>query len=114
MGEGFSGLPHRFDERLDAQNGGLPLQIVGENLEAQFCSDLFECLGQKVSRSHAQFNGPEWMFNRPAADAHAMGRTVQPLLHRLKDGLVLPTLDAALPSGRASYPPTRFSSKNRT
>src|SRR5271154_1804414 len=101
LGAGFSGALHRFRERPDAQDDDHSFEIVGENLEAHFCSDLFEGLGQKVGRSHPRLDGPEWMFGRSAADAHAMGCAVQPFLHRVKDGLVLPALDATLLSRRA-------------
>ena len=75
MGAGSSNLPHRLHERLDAQDGDHPLQIIGENVEAHLCSDLFEGLGQKVGRSHPRFDGPERMFDGLTADAHAI-RTV--------------------------------------
>ena len=51
----------------------------------------FEGLGQKVCRSHPRLHGPKRMFDRLAADAHAMGRAIEPLLHRVKNSLVLPT-----------------------
>jgi hypothetical protein len=37
---------------------------------------------------------PERMFCGLTSDAHTRGRSVQPLLHRVEDGFVLPSLDA--------------------
>jgi hypothetical protein len=41
------------------------------------------------------------MFRGLASDAHGLKRTVQPFLHRIQDGFVLPTLDAPLLCRRA-------------
>jgi hypothetical protein len=41
------------------------------------------------------------MFCGLAADAHGLGRTVQPFLHRVEDGFVLPALDAPFLGSRA-------------
>src|SRR5271157_6016055 len=41
------------------------------------------------------------MLRSLAADAHCLGRTVQPLLHRVKNGLMLPSLYAPFFGGCA-------------
>ena len=42
------------------------------------------------------------MFDGRAADAYALRRAVQPVLHGVDYGLMLPALDPALLAGRAS------------
>jgi hypothetical protein len=97
---GCSGLSHGFDEQLTPKMAIILFRYRRER-EGSFLFTSFRASCQKVGRSHPRFGGPERMFDGLTADAHAIGRAVQPLLHRINDGLVLPTLYAALLSGRA-------------
>jgi hypothetical protein len=57
-------------------------------------SHLFERSHPEVGSAHPRLDGPERMFCGLTSDAHTRGRSVQPLLHRVEDGFVLPSLDA--------------------
>ena len=96
-----SGGPHRQDERLHPEDGDHPLQIVGENVKAHLRADLFEGAQPEVGRSHPRLDGSKRMFSGLASGAHGPGRAFQPLLHRVEDGFVLPTLDAPFLCRRA-------------
>ena len=67
-------------------------------MEAHLCSDLFEGSGLEVGGAHPGLEGAERVFDGRAADAHALRRAVQPVLHGVDYGLMLPALDPA------SYP----------
>jgi hypothetical protein len=99
--KGLSGRPHRLDHWLHPEDGDHPLEIVGENVKAHLSSYLFERARQKVSRAHPPLDGPKRMFCGLVADTHGLGRAVQPLLHRVEDGFVLPTFDAPYRRKRA-------------
>src|SRR5256885_12707925 len=86
---------------MGTQDGDHTLQIVGQNVEAHLCSNLFEGSGLEVGGAHPGLEGAERMFNGRAADAHALRRGVQPVLHGVDYGLMLPALDPALLAGRA-------------
>src|ERR1700674_1035975 len=57
--------------------------------------------GLEVGGAHPGLEGAERVFDGRAADAHALRRAVQPVLHGVDDGLMLPALDPALLAGRA-------------
>ena len=90
--------PHGLHQGLGTQDGDHTLQIVGQNVEAHLCSDLFEGSGLEVGGAHPGLEGAERLFDGRAADAHALRRAVQPVLHGVDYGLMLPALDPA------SYP----------
>ena len=96
-----SGGPHRLDERLHPEDGDHPLQIVGENVKAHLRADLFEGAQPEMGRAHPRLDGSKRMFRGLASGAHGPGRAFQPLLHRVEDGFVLPTLDAPFLCRRA-------------
>src|SRR5208337_2481053 len=54
----------------------------------------------EVRGSHPCLDGPEWMLHGLAAHAHLVRVAVEPVLHRLENGLVLPPRDPALLAGR--------------
>src|SRR5437870_7937224 len=86
---------------MGTQDGDHTLQIVGQNVEAHLCSDLREGSGLEVGGAHPGLEGAERVFDGRAADAHALRRAVQPVLHGVDYGLMLPALDPALLAGRA-------------
>src|SRR5207237_7512212 len=50
-----------------------------------------ECFHLEVRRSHPRLYRTEWMLDSLAAKAHFCGVSIEPRLHGLKDGFVLPT-----------------------
>ena len=59
-------------------------------VEAHLHSDLFEGVQAEVGRAHPGLDGFKRMFGGLASDAHCRRRAFQPILHRFKDGFVLP------------------------
>jgi len=78
-----------------------PLHIIGQYLQAHLGPDPIECSGQEVSGAHLGLDGAEYVFDRLAAYRHGLWRLVQPLLHRVEHGFVLPALDPAFLARRA-------------
>ena len=54
-----------------------------------------------VGGAHPGLEGAEGVFDGRAADAHALRRAVEPVLHGVDHGLMLPALDPAFLAGRA-------------
>src|ERR1700726_458018 len=77
---------HGLHQGLGTQDGDHTLQIVGQNVEAHLCPDLFEGSGLEVGGAHPGLEGAERMFDGRAADAHALRRAVQPVLHGVESG----------------------------
>ena len=43
---------------------------------------------------HPRLEGAEWMFDGPPADRHGIGHVVEPFLHCVEYGFMIPTTDA--------------------
>ena len=77
--------PDRFHQTANAQNADYPFHIVGQDVERHFGADVFECSHLEVRRAHPRLYRAEWMLVRRVS--------IEPSLHALKDGFVLPTCD---------------------
>jgi hypothetical protein len=55
--EGLIRACDRFEQRVDAEDGDYPRQIVGEDVEAHFDTDPFQPSGQEVRCSHPGLDG---------------------------------------------------------
>ena len=93
----------------DAEDGDHPLQIVGENVEAHLGSDLFQVRSLKWVAPIQALSVPKGCSAVAASDAHGLGRAVQPFLHGVDDGFVLPARDPPLLGRRA----LRLSARSR-
>jgi hypothetical protein len=69
----LSGRPDRLDERLCAEDGDHPLQVVGENVKAHLRADLFKGCAAGSGLPHPRLAGPERMFRGLTPHAHARG-----------------------------------------
>jgi hypothetical protein len=78
-----------------------PLQVLGENLKAHLRSHLFERSHPEAGSAHPRLDSPGRMLCGLTLDAHTLGRSVQPHLHRDEDGFVLPLLDTPFFGRRA-------------
>lgn len=65
-------------------------------MQAHFRSHMLERTHQKVGRAHPELERTEGMLDRLPSYPHQIRTPIQPLLHGLEYGLVLPTLDAVL------------------
>ena len=83
--------PDRFHQTANAQNADYPFHIVGQDVERHFGADVFECSHLEVRRAHPRLYRAEWMLDSLAAKAHFRRVSIEPSLHALKDGFVLPT-----------------------
>ena len=83
--------PDRFHQPANAQNADYPFHVVGQDVERHFGADVFECSHLEVRRSHPRLYRAEWMLDSLAAKAHFRRVSIEPSLHALKDGFVLPT-----------------------
>jgi hypothetical protein len=81
----------RFHQSTNAQNAHDPFHVVGQNVQRHFCTNVLERSHLEVRRSHPRLYGTEWMLDGLAAKAHFRRVSIEPRLHGLKDGFVLPT-----------------------
>ena len=95
---------------MAAINSPIPhhaLHVVGQYVQRHFGRHFrqrshLEVRGShlEVRGSHPRLDGPERMLHGLAAHAHLVRVAVEPVLHRLENGLVLPPRDPALLAGR--------------
>jgi len=79
-------------QRLDPEDIEHPPYIVGEHLKAHLGFDLFQGPGQEVSASHPCLERSEGVLNGLSADGHGLWHAVDPGLHPVEHGFVLPAL----------------------
>src|SRR5260370_30252018 len=70
-------------------------------MQRHFGADVLERFHLEVRRSHPRFYRAEGMLHSLAAHAHLVRISIEPRLHDLEDGFVLPTRDPAFPTRRA-------------
>ena len=99
---GWSGSDRRH-ERSDPEDLDHSLHVVGQDVEAHLGSGLFDGPGQEVGASHPRFEGPEGMLDGLPAHAHGAWHVVEPGLHPVEDGLVLPAPEPLELVGRALW-----------
>jgi len=83
--------PDRLHQATNAQNADCPFHVVGQDVQRHFGADVLECFHLEVRRSHPRLYCAEWMLDGLAAKAHFRRVSIEPRLHGLKDGFVLPT-----------------------
>src|SRR5204862_3913607 len=81
----------RFHQSANAQNAHHPLHVVGQDVQRHFGTDVLERLHLEVRRSHPRLYRAEGVLDSLAAYAHLIWIPIEPGLHGLKDGFVLPT-----------------------
>jgi len=67
-----------------------PFHIVGQYVQRHLGADVLERFHLEVRRSHPRLYRAEGMLDRLAAQAHLVRVSVEPRLHGLKDGFMLP------------------------
>src|SRR6266436_7257074 len=80
----------RFHQSANAQNVHHPFHIVGQDMQRHLGADVLERFHLEVRRSHPRLYRAKGMLDRLAAQAHLVRVSVEPRLHGLKDGFVLP------------------------
>ena len=81
----------RFHQSANAQNAHYPFHVVGQDVQRHFGTDVLECFHLEVCGSHPGLYRAEGMLHSLAADAHLIRVSIEPRLHGLKDGFVLPS-----------------------
>jgi hypothetical protein len=81
----------RFHQSANAQNAHRPFHVVGQDVERHFGTYVLERFHLEVRRSHPRLYRAEWMLDSLAAYAHLIQVPIEPCLHGLKDGFVLPS-----------------------
>jgi hypothetical protein len=87
---GLSLCSDRFHQSANAQNAHYPFHVVGQDVQRHFGIYVLEGPHLEVRRSHPRLYGAEGMLNGLAAQAHLIRIPIEPRLHGLKDGFVLP------------------------
>src|SRR6266404_9849865 len=80
----------RFHQSANAQNAHHPFHVVGQNVQRYFGAYILECFHLEVRRSHPGLYRTEWMLHSLTAQAHLIRVSIEPRLHGLKDGFMLP------------------------
>src|SRR5882724_2379339 len=86
-----------FYQSANAENAHDPFHVVGQDVSRHFSTDVLECFHLEVRRSHPRLYRAEWMLDGLATKAHFRRVSIEPRLHGLKDGFVLPTRDPPPP-----------------
>src|SRR5467141_2591957 len=81
----------RLRQSANAQNAHHPFHVVGQNAQRHFGADVLERFHLEVRRSHPRLYRAEGMLVSLAAHAHLVRISIEPRLHGLEDGFVLPT-----------------------
>ena len=102
VAEGAS-APNLRHQNLGAENLYHSLEVISEHMQAHFCTDPLEGLGQEMCAAHPVLDRPEGMLNRLAPDTHTVGCVIQSVLHGLERVLMRPASDASLHTGRAFF-----------
>jgi len=85
----------------DAGNGDGALDVVGQDCQAGFGGDVPEPPRSEVGGTHPALDGAEDVLDSTAADRHRLGHRFEPMLHLIKNRLMLPSPDALFLAGRA-------------
>ena len=65
-------------------------RFIGQDVQSHFGADVLERFHLEVRRSHPRLYRAEGMLHSLAAHAHLVRVPIEPRLHGLKDGFVLP------------------------
>ena len=82
--------PDRFHQSANAQKAHHPFHVVGQNVQRHFGPNVLEPFHLEVRRSHPRLYRTEWMLHSLTTQAHLFRASIEPRLHGLKDGFVLP------------------------
>lgn len=82
--------PDRLRQATNAQNADYSFHVVGQDVQRHFGTDMLERLHLEVRRSHPGLYGPEGVLDSLAAHPNLARIPIEPRLHGLKDGFVLP------------------------
>lgn len=85
---------------LDCEGDGA-FDVVGEDVEADFGSDVLEPSCFEVAASNPFLEGSEDVFDRSSPGSRRTGHVVEAGLHSLDDLFVFPALDAPFDAGNA-------------
>ena len=89
-------------QRLTAHDVHHPGEIVGEDVERHFGSDLRQTLHQEVRRAHPHLQRTKGMLGCLATLAHRVRVLIETLLHGVQYVLMLPARDPSLLASRAA------------
>jgi len=64
-------------------------------VKAHLGFDFCECLCEKMGCPHPRFEGAEGMFDGTPADGHGVGHVIEPFLHGVEYGFMIPAPDTA-------------------
>ena len=95
-------MPDCDHQRLDAHDVHHPGEIVGEDMERHFGSDLRQTLHEEVRRPHPHLQRTKGMLGCLATLAHRVRVLIEALLHGLEQVLMLPSRDSSLLTCRAA------------
>lgn len=79
-----------FHQSANAQNAHHPFHVVGQDVQRHFGAYVLERFHLEVRRSHPRLYCAEGMLHSLAAHSHLVRVPIEPRLHGLKDGFVLP------------------------
>ena len=81
----------RLYQSANAKNLHHAFHIVGQNVQRHFGADVLKRFHLEVRRSHPRLYRTEGMLHGLAAHAHLVRISIEPRLHALKNGFMLPT-----------------------
>jgi hypothetical protein len=81
----------RFHQSANAQDAHYPFHVVGQDVQRHLGVDVLERFHLEVRRSHPRLYRAEGMLHSLTAYTHLIRIPVEPRLHGLKNGFVLPT-----------------------
>ena len=84
-----------LDQGQNAEHLDHSLDIIGENVKAHLGFDFCQRLGEKMGCPHPRLEGAEGMFDGAPADGHGVGHVIEPFLHGVEHGFMIPAPDAA-------------------
>jgi hypothetical protein len=89
--DGTSLCPDRLHQAANAQNAYHPFHVVGQDVQRHFGAYIFERFHLEVCGSHPGLYRTEGMLDSLAALSHLRRVPIEPRLHSLEDGFVLPS-----------------------
>ena len=94
--------PHRYHERLDADDVQDAREIVSKHVQCHLGGHAWQRLHQEVGCAHPRLDRAEGMLDRLTSLPHLFRMLIEPALHRLENVLMLPSGDQSFLAGGAA------------
>jgi len=94
--------PQHLEHLPDPENPHHTLEVVGQHVKTHLSAHAGKRSTKEVRGVHPELESTERVFHCSSSHSHALWSAIEPLLHGLKHGLILPTRDALIFASRTA------------